>query len=316
MTPATKPPSSRSRPSDEARAPSAKTVTTAIRIASCPLVSRLRSSRPQPRPTLLTASTAATTATAMKQDQDGCVRGRALGREHQRDQENGAELAGRAGSEEEGAEAGAQLAGVAQDRDQGPDRGGGERGPGEHEREHDTRHLEQGAERVGERQRQQPAEDGQPQWAAADALEVDLVAGEEEEHAEAEAGEELDEVIGLGQAEQLGSDHDAEHDLDDHNRQWQATPGHEPRQQRGERRDHGDRQEGLAVDVHHGSGRDPHAPGDGLMPQALVNDWPGSRRTRSCPLRNAFGGQVMGSTARLRRSTSGSGSPVNSIRYR
>ena len=49
-----------------ARAPSAKTVTTAIRIASCPLVSRLRSIRPQPRPTPLTASTAATTVTAMK----------------------------------------------------------------------------------------------------------------------------------------------------------------------------------------------------------------------------------------------------------
>ena len=128
MTPATKPPSSRSRPSDEASAPSAKTVTTAMRIASCPLVSRLRSSRPQPRPTPLTASTAATTATAMNTTRMAAFDGRALRREHQRDQEDGAELAGGAGSEEEGAEAGAQLAGVAQDRDQGADRGGGKRG--------------------------------------------------------------------------------------------------------------------------------------------------------------------------------------------
>jgi hypothetical protein len=59
----------------------------------------------------------------------------------------------------------------------------------------------------------------------------------------------------------------------------------------------------------------PQAPDDGLMPQLLVNDRPGSRRMRSCPVRNAFGGQVMGSTARLRRSTSGRTSPVNSIRY-
>ncbi len=51
------------------------------------------------------------------------------------------------------------------------------------------------------------------------------------------------------------------------------------------------------------------------MPQVLVNDRPGSRRIRSTPVRNAFGGQVIGSTARLRRATSGSGSPENSIRY-
>ena len=54
---------------------------------------------------------------------------------------------------------------------------------------------------------------------------------------------------------------------------------------------------------------------EGRMPHLPVNDWPGSRRIRSFPVWNAFGGQVMGSTARLRRSMSGSGSPVNSMRY-
>ena len=40
-------------------------------------------------------------------------------------------------------------------------------------------------------------------------------------------------------------------------------------------------------------------------PTSAVCEAPGSRVTRASPLRNAFGGQVIGSTARLRRSTSG-----------
>ena len=54
---------------------------------------------------------------------------------------------------------------------------------------------------------------------------------------------------------------------------------------------------------------------EGESPHVLVNEPPGSSRITASPVRNAFGGQVMGSTARLRRLTSGSGSPVNSIRY-
>ena len=52
----------------------------------------------------------------------------------------------------------------------------------------------------------------------------------------------------------------------------------------------------------------------GTMPQRLVVDSPGSSPTRPSPLRKAFGAQVMGSTAILPRATSGSGSPVNSIK--
>lgn len=52
----------------------------------------------------------------------------------------------------------------------------------------------------------------------------------------------------------------------------------------------------------------------GAMPHVLVNEEPGSSLIRASPVRNAFGGQVMGSTARLRRWTSGSGSPLKSIR--
>jgi hypothetical protein len=53
----------------------------------------------------------------------------------------------------------------------------------------------------------------------------------------------------------------------------------------------------------------------GEIPHAPEWDSPGSRRTSPSPLTNAFGAQVIGSTARLRRSTSGSPSPVKIIRY-
>ena len=64
----------------------------------------------------------------------------------------------------------------------------------------------------------------------------------------------------------------------------------------------------LAAEAHH------HL--RAAMPQVPVVEAPGSSRSRLSPLRNAFGGHVIGSTARLRRFTSGSQSPVNNIRYR
>ena len=51
----------------------------------------------------------------------------------------------------------------------------------------------------------------------------------------------------------------------------------------------------------------------GLRPHAPTKELPGSSTIRSSVERKAFGGQVIGSTARLRRATSGRGSPVNSI---
>ena len=52
---------------------------------------------------------------------------------------------------------------------------------------------------------------------------------------------------------------------------------------------------------------------EATRPHAPVVESPGARWISASPLRKAFGGQVIGSTARLRLSTSGSGSPVNSI---
>jgi len=50
------------------------------------------------------------------------------------------------------------------------------------------------------------------------------------------------------------------------------------------------------------------------MPHVPVNEEPGISLIRASPVRNAFGGQVIASTARLRRRTSGSGSPLKSIK--
>jgi hypothetical protein len=52
----------------------------------------------------------------------------------------------------------------------------------------------------------------------------------------------------------------------------------------------------------------------GDRPHFAATDSPGSRMTTACPLGKACGGQVMGSTARLRRLTSGRSSPEYSIR--
>ena len=57
---------------------------------------------------------------------------------------------------------------------------------------------------------------------ASDPLEVDLVAGEEEEHAEPEVREEVEELVGLREAQHVGTDQDPEDDLEDHDRQRQA----------------------------------------------------------------------------------------------
>ena len=53
----------------------------------------------------------------------------------------------------------------------------------------------------------------------------------------------------------------------------------------------------------------------GSIPHVLVINSPGWRWINDSPVRNALGGQVIGSTAMLRLATSGSGSPVKTMRY-
>ena len=139
-------------------------------------------------------------------------------------------------------EASAQLSGVAEDRDQRSDRGRGHRRAGVEQGEHDPCEREQPADREGERDRHQPADRRELERLAADALEVDLVAREEEQHPEPEVGEEGDELVCLSEVEQLRSDQDSEHDLDSHDRERQAARD-AARNQRGERGRRDDREE-------------------------------------------------------------------------
>jgi hypothetical protein len=74
------------------------------------------------------------------------------------------------------------------------------------------------------------------------------VAGEVEEHSEPEVGEEEDEFVGRGDAEDVWADQDPEEQLeDDHRRReagWQDDDGH-----RRERGAEDDQEEGGGVDV-------------------------------------------------------------------
>jgi hypothetical protein len=90
-------------------------------------------------------------------------------------------------------------------------------------------------------------------------VQVDLVAGEEEQHPEPEVREELHEIRDV-QAEHLGADDDAEQQLDHDRRQQQSAPcherGHRPRD--GGRRD--DDEEVRRLDLHRGQEEPAHMP--------------------------------------------------------
>ena len=110
------------------------------------------------------------------------------------------------------------------------------------------------------------------------------------------------------------ADQDPEQDLE-HDRGQDEAPV-EPGQDRAGARRGEHQHEGADVRRRLDGERDGggHEPVAGVRPQVPVNESPGSSRISASPVRNAFGGQVIGSTARPRRSTSGSGSPVKTIR--
>jgi hypothetical protein len=56
---------------------------------------------------------------------------------------------------------------------------------------------------------------GQFQWTAPDLLEVELVAGQEDEEGQAEVGEPDDDAADVGDVEHVGTHEDPEADLDD-----------------------------------------------------------------------------------------------------
>ena len=159
IRPAAKPPSSRSRPELVRRAAaSANTSTTIQRTASWELFSSVRSNSGSVRCDDRTAISDDADRERHEGEQDRGVVDRAAGREDQRDEQDRAELAHGTGAQQVGAEAGLQLSAVGQDRDQGADRGRGHRRSGVEQRQHDPGRREEPADRVGERERDRPAE--------------------------------------------------------------------------------------------------------------------------------------------------------------
>jgi hypothetical protein len=161
-----------------------------------------------------------------ERDQDRGVVDGASGREDQREEQDRAELPDGSGGEQEGAEPRLELPAVRQDRDQRADRGRGDRRARVDQREHDPRSGEEPPDRVRQREREGPAEHGETQRPAHDPVQVDLVAGEEEQHPEAEVREEVDELRDV-QAEHLRADDDAEQQFDHDRRQQQPAAGHQ-----------------------------------------------------------------------------------------
>ena len=207
-----------------------------------------------------------------------------------------------------------EQAGVAEDRDERAERGGAERHAEQPGLGVEPRLVQHEADGEADRERDRPADRPAHERPARDALLDHLEPGEEEEEDEAEVGEEVDvgcrpprssspsgpiripstissttvgSTIRLWSLERIAPALAAART---------STSERRPAARRRGERDHAISRE------------------RGVIPHVLVNDSPGSSRSTSSPLRNAFGGQVIGSTARLRRSTSGSGSPVKSIR--
>ena len=237
-------------------------------------------------------------------------------REEDRHDQDRPELAGDTRAQDGGAECRRQQPCVGEDRDEGAERSRAERHSEQPALRVETGPIEGVADGDAERDRDRPAGRAAQERTTGDAVLHQLDPREEEQEDEAEVGEKVDVGVDLGPAEPFRADQDPEQDLDDDGRQ--QDPGVEAGENRAAARSGEDEHEGARVQIGHRrlrSERDQlgHAGSVGVIPHVLVNERPGSSRISASPLRNAFGGQVIGSTAMLRLSTSGSGSPVNSI---
>jgi len=89
--------------------------------------------------------------------------------------------------------------------------------------------------------RQEPADEAELERLAADGAELQLVAGKEHEHAQAELGQRLETLPGTDEVEHLRSEDDAERDLEDHRRHGEPAQGaDDQRCQDRRRRDEGE----------------------------------------------------------------------------
>jgi hypothetical protein len=146
-------------------------------------------------------------------------------------------------------EAGAQLPGVGQDGQERADRRGREGRARVEQRQHHPGCGEDAADRVGERQRQRPSQCRETERAAGDPAQVELVAGEEEQHPEPEVGEEPEELRRV-EPEHLRPDHDPEQQLDDDHRDEHAPAAEQGRDGARDRGDGDDDEEVPRIHRH------------------------------------------------------------------
>ena len=263
------------------------------------------------------AAAAATRTTSAEADEEQELGERAVrAGEEDRDDHDRPELAGDARSEHRRAEPRRQQARVGEHRDERSERGRAERDAEQPALRIETADVQQEADDDGDRERDRPADRAPDERPGSDVVLHELHAGEEEQEDEAQVGQEVDVVVDLREVEPFRADQDPEQDLEHDRGQDEAPvePGQDrPGAGRGEHQD-----EGADVRRRLDGERDErrHEPVAGVSPQLPAKESPGSSRISASPVRNAFGGQVIGSTARLRRFTSGSGSPVKTIRYR
>jgi hypothetical protein len=153
-----------------------------------------------------------------------------LGGEQNREQQQRAELADRAGQHGELAEIGLDRAGVAQYRHHHSQRAGGH-GQGQQPQIGAVCDLAQGQrDRDRHDQAKREAGEGQPEHRAAELPDLDLLAGQEEQEAEAEQVQNVDAASRMDQVEGLRPDGDAGQHLQHH---WRHQPaGDEPCDQR------------------------------------------------------------------------------------
>ena len=137
-----------------------------------------------------------------------------------------------------------------QDRDQRPDRRRRDRRARVKVGVDDVPHEEEAGEAVREGERDDPAARAERERPPLDPLEVDLVAGEEEQHAEAEVREETRRGVDLGEACDLRADQDPEQQLDDDDREDEPRRD-ERRDDRRDGRRGDDDEERLGVDADH-----------------------------------------------------------------
>ena len=128
--------------------------------------------------------------------------GRVVAGQEQGDREDRSELADRTRGDGEDPERVGRMP-VTQDREQGAVRGGGEHQADEEARAREPDHDEEPADGEPEDERDHPALDPTPGRLAAPDVEVDLEAGDEEQHRDAELREPVDEGRDLGPGEDL-----------------------------------------------------------------------------------------------------------------